>query len=161
MRGNVIGDVTDLVFVQGFGCSNEVTNLSGEDDFIEAADRVDVENAAPFFVFLIDVEKVRLVLERGQGVWRVPVRQVQNKSRGIVNQLELIENAGARGQGAMRQIGKVIAMMHDHIGWVAILQQLEFVDIPRRFKFVDGVIEGQPPACDRHVLSHQSPHMIP
>ena len=124
---DLVGDLGDFFLVQCLGDPDEVGAFLGRDDFVEASDGIDVENASPFFVFLKNLEQLGL---RPQGRYlrrHAAVGELDDESRRHVDQFDVGDRAARVGEGAVGEVGVAFAGIDHDFRRIAELQQVSLV----------------------------------
>ena len=151
--GDFVGDAGDFLFVEGFGDADEVGAFFGGDDFVEASDGVDVEDAAPLFVFLVDLEEDGLGAKGRNAGGDGAVGELDDEAGVVGDEFDVGDGAGGVGKRAVGEVGEAFAGVDDDFAGVAVFEEVGFVDLVlflevgegggvEGFAAEDGVIGG-------------------
>ena len=155
----MVGDGGDFLFVEGFGDLDEILDFVGGDDFVEAADGVDAEDAAPAVVFAEGVGEDLDGLEFGDGGGGLAGGHLEDASGLVGDDLEEAEDAGGADHGAGGEVGEILADVGDDFWGIGEAEQGDLVVLAVAGELLDGGGVGHALADDGGVGGDEVAHV--
>ena len=153
-----VGDLGDLLVVQGLDHLNEAPDVSPGDQVVHVPDTGYIQDLAPVLVFPIDGEQNRVLLEIAQALGTVPWRIAKDESGGMVLDVEDPEHRAPGHKGGMGQVHELPAREHGDLHVVAVLQEQHRIGVVVVFEVAHRFAVRDRAAANRQIRDDELPH---
>ena len=155
---DLLGDLDDLLFLQGFRNLDELGGMAVEDGAVDVAHSVQAHDDVPPEVLLEHLIRLGLVHERGEDIRVLQVGFPQEDPVVIGLDAPDGQVAGGGDEFSVVVVGRVVQGIIVRICLAAGLQELDLVVVAGFPEFLDGLFGLDIIPVERQVLRHEFLH---